>query len=83
MEVFVKDKILVTADGKEDYYKKFHLILQSFIERNVHGFHTLNPNANYTIHHDGSVTINLNYIMYEQEKDNPKALYIYIRTVSS
>ena len=77
MEVFVKDKILVTADGKADYYKKFNFILQAFIDRKVQGFHTLNHNANYTLHHDGSATINLNYIMYEQEKDNPKAQYIY------
>ena len=40
VEVFVKDNLRLTAEGKEDYYQKFGFILQSFIERKVNGFHT-------------------------------------------
>ena len=43
VEVFVKDKLLLTAEGKEDYFQKFGFILQSFIERKVNGFHTCIP----------------------------------------
>ena len=60
VEVFVKDKLLLSAEGKDDYYKKFNYIFQSFIDRKVDGFHTVGPNANYTLHHDGSVTGKVN-----------------------
>ena len=50
----------MSAEGKDDYYKKFNYILQSFIDRKVDGFHKVGPNANYTLHHDGSVTGKVN-----------------------
>ena len=49
----MKDKLLLKADGKEDYYTKFDNILQSFIERKVHGCHTLSSQADFNLHHDG------------------------------
>ena len=33
----------------------------------------MGPGANYTLHEDGSVTINMNYIMHERPKDIPNA----------
>ena len=32
------------------------------------------PNANYTLHYDGTVTVSLNYIMHERPKENPEGL---------
>ena len=49
----MKDKLLLKADGKEDYYTKFDNILQSFIERKVHGCHTLSSQADFNLHYDG------------------------------
>ena len=53
VEVYVQGKLLLKADGKEDYYTKFDNILQSFIERKVHGCHTLSSQADFNLHYDG------------------------------
>jgi len=68
VEVYVQGKLLLKADGKEDYYTKFDNILQSFIERKVHGCHTLSSQADFNLHYDGSVTLNTTYIMHEKNK---------------
>ena len=49
----MQGKLLLRADGKEDYYTKFDNILQSFIERKVHGCHTLSSQADFNLHYDG------------------------------
>ena len=56
MEVYLKDKLMFMADGKEDCYKNLDTILQSFIQRNVQGCHTLSPKVDFTLHHDGYAT---------------------------
>ena len=43
VEIYVKEKLAIVANGIDDYYKKFDFILQSFIERDVLGYHVLTP----------------------------------------
>ena len=71
MEVYVHDKLILGADGFEDYREKFNNVLQYFKDdRKVDGFHTVTL-ANYTLNIDGSVVINLNYKMHERPKADP------------
>ena len=39
------------------------------------------PNANYTLHYDGTVTVSLNYIMHERPKENPEGLINQLMSV--
>merc|ERR1719367_988241 len=43
VEVYVKNQVIIDADGFTDYHDKFDTILQSFITRGVHGHHTIRP----------------------------------------
>ena len=72
VEIYVKEKLAIVANGIDDYYKKFDFILQSFIERDVYGYHVLTP-ANYTLHTDGSLTLSFDYNHYDRPKTTPNA----------
>ena len=72
VEIHVKDKLAIVANGIDDYFKKFDFILQSFIERDVYGYHVLRP-ANYTLHTDGSLTLSFDYNHYDRPKTTPNA----------
>jgi len=77
VEVYVHDKLILGADGFEDYREKFNNVLQYFKnDRKIDGFHTVTL-ANYTLNIDGSVIINLNYKMHERPKANPNAEKIW------
>jgi len=66
VEVYVKEKLRLQADGIEDYRSKFENILQSFVVREVEGIHSILLNHNVTLNYDGTVTIALNYLMHER-----------------
>ena len=77
VEVYVHDKLILGADGFEDYREKFNNVLQYFKnDRKIDGFHTVTL-ANYTLNIDGSVIINLNYKMHERPKSDPNAEKIW------
>ena len=74
VEVYVKKKIVLEANGFDDYRQKFANILKSFTDvRKVEGFHTIQPDYNITLNYDGTVTITLNYMMYERPMGDTSA----------
>merc|ERR1712018_791798 len=70
VERFVKEKLVLVADGFDDYFKKFDAIIKSRNGRGVESFHDLNE-VNYTLHCNGSVTVTINFDHYEKPKNNP------------
>lgn len=67
VEIYVKEDLVLEANGFEDYRQKFAIILKSFTDAGqVQGFHTIQPEYNITLHYDGSVTVALSYVFHER-----------------
>jgi len=72
VEVFVKGKRQVSAKGAEEYKAMFRAIGQSFVDRNVWGFHAMHiPGAFFRLNGDKTITAHVDWDMHERPKDQP------------
>ena len=76
-KVHVHGNLVFSADGYEDYHQKLKGILDSYIERQVDRFHDLPNTANYTLHHDGTISISRDVTVFERTKSEPQGQKVF------
>ena len=76
-KVHVHGNLVFAADGYEDYHQKLKGILDSYIERHVDRFHDMPNQANYTLHHDGTISISRDVTVFERPKSDSQGPKIF------
>ena len=76
-KVHVHGNLVFSADGYEDYHQKLKGILDSYIERQVDRFHDMPSKANYTLHHDGTISISRDVAVFERPKSDQQGPKIF------
>ena len=76
-KVHVHGNLVFSADGYDDYHQKLKGILDSYIVRQVDRFHDMPNKANYTLHHDGTISISRDVIVFERPKSDSQGPKIF------